>query len=563
MTGQTRRTTRRTGPRAKGSPRGRILLAMATFVIVYGVIGGRLVALGLQPEPEQVFRQTAADAVQAARPDIVDRNGEILATDLSTASLFAEPRNIIDPDEAVEALATVFPELGTARVRAQLASEAGFVWLRREITATERQRIHDLGIPGIGFLNENRRFYPGGATAGHIVGHVNVDNQGIAGLEKYVDGTGLAALQAAGLARTGKEMEPVRLSVDLRVQHAVRDELGRAMERYRAKAAVGIVLDADTCEVLAMVSLPDYDPNIPAQALEQDRMNRATAGVFELGSIFKTFTTAMALDSGRVGMNSRFDARAPLRVGRHSIDDFHAKRRVMSVPEVFIYSSNIGTAKMALAAGIEQQRKFLARIGMFDRLPSELPEMARPMRPAGWSEITAITVSFGHGLSVSPMHAAVGAAALMNGGWLMAPTFFPRDVAEARRGAVQVVSEQTSGAMRELFWLNARSGSGRRAQVPGFRVGGKTGTAEKAVNGRYDADKRLNSFLAAFPMDDPRYVVLVVLDEPKPEAGQHAATAGLNAAPTVANIVSRIGPMLRVPPRFDAPESPLLVSYGR
>lgn len=564
MTADTRKSrTKRRAARGGGSPRVRIVLAMATFVLVYGVIGGRLVALGLQPEPREVARQTAADSVQAARPDIVDRNGEILATDLSTASLYAEPRRILDPDEAVDALATVFPELGTDRVRRQLASDAGFVWLRREITAKERREVHDLGIPGIGFLTENRRFYPGGATAGHVLGHVNVDNQGIAGVEKHIDEAGLAALQAAGLARTGEALEPVALSLDLRVQHAVRDELGRALERYRAKAAVGIVLDADTAEVLAMVSLPDYDPNDPAEALDETRMNRATAGVFELGSVFKAFTTAMALDSGRVDLASTFDARRPLRVGGHTIDDFHAKRRIMPVPEVFIYSSNIGTAKMALAAGMDEQRRFLKRIGMLDRLDSELPEMASPIRPPRWTELTAMTVSFGHGLSVTPMHAAVGAAALLNGGWLMDPTFLPRTEAEARRDAVRVVAPRTSEAMRELFWLNAREGSGRRAQVPGFRVGGKTGTAEKVVNGRYDDDKRLNSFLAAFPMDDPRYVVLVMLDEPQPEEGQYYATAGMNAAPTVANIVSRIGPMLRVPPRFDPPETPLLVSYDR
>ncbi len=552
------RDARRTG----GASRGRIVLAMLVFVAVYGVIGGRLVALGLTPEPTEVVRQSAADAVQAARPDIVDRNGEILATDLTTASLYAEPRRIIDPDEAVEALATVLPELGTAKVRRQLASDAGFIWLRREITARERQAIHDLGIPGIGFLTENRRFYPGGATAGHVVGHVNVDNQGIAGLEKHIDGNGLAALQAVGLARTGKEMEPVRLSVDLRVQHAVRDELARAMERYRAKAAVGIVLDADTAEVMAMVSLPDYDPNDPAGSLDEDRMNRATAGVFELGSVMKAFTTAMALDSGRVTLASRFDASAPIRIGGFTIDDYRGKRRVLSMPEVFIYSSNIGTAKMALHAGMDRQWAFLERLGMMERLSSELPEMARPIKPSRWTELTATTVSFGHGMSVTPMHAAVGAAAILNGGWLMEPTFFPRTLAEARAEAVRVVSPETSAAMRELFWLNGKKGSGRSAQVPGYRVGGKTGTAEKVVNGRYDGDKRLNSFLAAFPMDDPRYVVLVVLDEPQREPGKPFATAGWNAAPTTANVIARIGPMLRVPPRFDAPETPLLVSYG-
>lgn len=542
--------------------RGRIALAMSLFVVVYIAIAGRLVALGFSEERPNVAYETAQEAVAAARPDIVDRNGEILATDLSTASLYAEPRRLLDVDEAIEALATVMPDLASAATRRRLASDAGFVWLKREITKEEREKVHALGIPGIDFLTENRRFYPGGALAGHILGLVNVDNAGIAGLEKYVDDNGLAALHLAGLARTGEDLAPVRLSLDIRVQHAVRDELFRALDRYRAIAGIGIVLDVHTGEVVAMSSLPDYDPNDPAQALEKDRMNRATGGVFELGSVFKTFTTAMALDSGKVRLTDSFDARQPIHIASYTIHDFHGKHRMLSVPEVFIYSSNIGTARMALTAGIDTEKAFFKRIGLLDPIQTELPEVASPMLPPKWSTLAAMTISFGHGLSVSPMHAAVAAAALMNGGNLIEPTFFPRTRSEALAIAKPVVSPATSKAMRDLFLLNAQKGSGKNARVEGYRVGGKTGTAEKVVNGRYVGSKRFNSFLAAFPMDDPQYVVLVVIDEPKPEEGKHYATAGMNAAPTVANIVRRVAPMLGVAPKFQDPGAgTLLVSY--
>lgn len=542
--------------------RGRIVLAMSAFVIAYVVIAGRLVTLGLAEERPNVAYQTAQEAVSAARPDIVDRNGEILATDLSTASLYAEPRRLLDVDEAIESLGTVMPELATATTRRRLASDAGFVWLKREITAEQRDRIHVLGIPGIDFLTENRRFYPGGALAGHILGAVDVDNTGISGLEKYIDGNGLAALHQAGLARTGEDLSPVRLSLDIRVQHAVRDELMRSLERYKAIAGIGIVLDVQTGEVMAMSSLPDYDPNDPAQALDQDRMNRATGGVFELGSVFKTFTTAMALDSGKVRLTDSFDARRPIRVGGYTINDFHGTNRILTVPEIFVHSSNIGTAHMALSVGVEAQKSFLKKMGLLDPVKTELPEVATPMLPPRWSDLAAMTISFGHGLSVSPMNAAVAAVALMNGGYLIEPTFFPRTRSEALATAKNVVSPRTSMEMRDLFLLNAQTGSGRNAQVEGYRVGGKTGTADKVVNGRYAQNKRRNSFLAAFPMDDPQYVILVVLDEPQPEEGKVYATAGWNAAPTVGNIVRRIAPMLGVQPKFDNPDAEtLLVSF--
>ncbi|GGB36641.1 cell division protein [Roseibium aquae] len=540
--------------------KSRVYVAMAAFVAVYLMIGGRLVQLGQMDSTSNPIVATAADAVAASRPDLLDRNGEILATDIKTASLYAEPRRILDVDEALDGLTRALPDLDPLVVRRRLESRAGFVWLKRELSPREVDAVHGLGLPGIGFLTEKQRFYPGGPTAGHIVGSVNVDNQGLAGVEKFIDGEWLGDLQTLGFT-ADRSLEPVRLSIDLRAQHAVRDELVKAMERYRAIAAVGIVLDAKTGEVIAMASLPDYDPNDRSQALEKDRLNRATGGVFEMGSVFKAFTTAMALDSGRVTINDSFDATRPIRAAGRTISDFHGKNRILSVPEIFIYSSNIGTAKMMLATGVPQQQEFLERIGLTTRLETELPENARPLLPPRWNELAAMTISFGHGLSITPMQTAVSAAAMINGGKLLQPTFFPRSMDEAQATAKQVISPDVSRAMRYLFRLNVLSGSGRRAEVPGYLVGGKTGTAEKIENGVYVDDKRRNSFLSAFPMDDPRYVVLTVIDEPKPEREGIAATAGLNAAPVTGAIIRRIAPMLGVMPRFGQGGETIEISY--
>jgi cell division protein FtsI (penicillin-binding protein 3) len=539
--------------------RNRIMLAVAVFAIAYLAIIGRLVMFGIMEQaPTGAFNDPNA-GVATSRPDLVDRNGEILATDIKMASLYAEPRNILDPDEATELITSVLPDLDATALRKKLSGDAGFVWIKREITPTQRKQIHDLGIPGVGFLSENRRFYPGGPTAAHIVGLVNVDNQGIAGLEKYVDDRWLSDLHQAGFAR-GEDLEPVKLSVDLRVQHILRDELTAAIERYQAIAATGIVLNVKTGEVLAMVSLPDFDPNDPIDANKPDRLNRTSAGAFEVGSIFKSFTFAMALDSGAVTLQDRIDASRPIHVGRFTINDFHGKNRVLTVPEVFIYSSNIGSARMALKVGGERQKAYLERFGFTRKVKTDLPEVALPILPKKWSELTTMTVAFGHGMAVTPLQVAVADAALVNGGKLIPPTFLGRTEEQAAGLGEQVVSRETSDALRYLFRLNVEKGSGKRAAVPGYQVGGKTGTAEKVENGRYSAQKRLNSFLAAFPMDDPQYVVLVVLDEPKAEKQGGGTTAAANAAPTVSAVIRRAAALLGVEPREAGEAGPIMVS---
>lgn len=539
--------------------KNRIIIAIACFGVFYSVIGARLVQYGLR-SPETVSSIARADQLLISRPDLLDRNGEVLATDIRTVSLFAEPNKIVDPDEAIELLATVLPDLDMRGIHRKLSSNSRFQWLRRQLTPKQQSQILALGIPGIGFRPETRRFYPGGPTASHVVGHVNIDNKGIAGMEKYVDGQGLGDLAAAGLT-VNEDMKPVRLSLDLRVQHVLRDELAAAMDRFKAIAAAGVVLNVHTGEVIGMSSLPDYDPNNPVEALQKDRLNRMSAGTYEMGSTFKAFTTAMALDSGLVKMSDSFDARGAIRIGGFTIKDFHGKNRVLSVPEIFIYSSNIGTARMADLVGIDGHKEFLTRLGLLTRMQTELPEVAMPNQPAEWKKINSITISFGHGVSTTPLQTAVAAAALMNGGKLIEPTFLPRTREEADKVAVQVIKPQTSDSMRNLMEMNVAKGSGRRAEVPGFHVGGKTGTAEKVVNGRYDSSVRFNAFLSAFPIDNPDYVVLVVIDEPKPEEGAHSATAGLNAAPMVGAIIRRSAAFLGVRPRFGNDLQALRLSY--
>jgi cell division protein FtsI (penicillin-binding protein 3) len=539
--------------------RARIGLAMLAFALVYCAIAVRLTMFAVAPESHLVRRGAAKDAIATARPDIVDRHGMVLATDVRAPSLFAEPRKIIDIDEAVELLTAVLPDLDSIELRDRLSTRRGFAWLKREISPQQRAEIHRLGLPGVGFLSENKRVYPNSAEVSHLIGHVNIDNQGIAGIEKWLDGHGLAALHMAGLA-SDRLQQPIALAVDLRVQHAMRDELIYAADKFKVKAAAGLVVDVDTGEIVSMVSLPDYDPNSPKQANDPLRINRLTTGVYELGSTFKALTLAMALDSGKVTLNSSFDARLPLRYGKFSIHDYHAQNRVLKVPEIFTYSSNIGTARIALALGVEHHKWFLRKMGQLDRLRTELPESAEPLVPKRWGELNTVTIAFGHGLSVAPLQAVMGINALVNGGYLIPPTFMTRTREEARKLAQVVIKPETSEKMRYLLRLNAEIGTAKKADIAGYYVGGKTGTSEKVVGGRYSKTKVLTTFTAILPADKPRYQIMIMLDEPQGIAETHGfSTSGWNAAPTAGRVIARIAPMLGIEPRFDLPPADQLI----
>jgi cell division protein FtsI (penicillin-binding protein 3) len=451
----------------------------------------------------------------------------------------------------------VLPDLNARDLREKLSTKRGFVWVKRELTPNQRNEVHRLGIPGVGFLAENKRVYPNGPAGAHILGFANVDNEGIAGIEKYIDSQGLKDLAGAGFAASAADLKPVQLSLDLPAEHAVRDELVKGMAHFKAKAAAALILDVNTGEVISLVSLPDFDPNNPVDALEKDRINRMAVGVYEMGSTFKAITTAMALDSGKVSINSSFDTRGGLRYGKFTIKDYHGTNRVLTVPEIFLHSSNIGTARMALAVGVDGHKSFLKRMGQLDRLKTELPESAEPIVPARWGELNTMTIAFGHGLAVAPLQAAAAVGALVNGGNWITPTFLRRSEEDARRAYRRVIKPETSEALRYIMRLNGTKGSARKALVPGYFVGGKTGTAEKVIGGRYAHNRLFTTFMAIAPADKPKYLFVTVYDEPQglPESSGYA-TAAWNAGVTTGKIIERVGPLLGLPPRFEAPAMP-------
>jgi cell division protein FtsI (penicillin-binding protein 3) len=536
----------------------RVGLVILGFSGLFLAIVGRLVMLGAFPSDQVGLRRATSNAISAARPDIVDRNGVQLATDIRTVSVFAEPRNILDKDEATELLTAVLPDLNAKELRDKLSTKKGFVWVKREITPRQQAEVHRLGIPGVGFVPENKRVYPNGNVAAHVLGFANVDNVGIAGIEKYIDSQGLQDLNGAGFAMQASDLKPVQLSIDMRVQHLLRDELVKGIEKYRAIAAAGAIMDVNTGEMIALVSLPDYDPGNPVDALEKDRINRMNVGVYEMGSTYKALTIAMALDSGKANINSTYStAGGMMRFGSQVIREYKGTGRSLSVPEVFVRSSNMGTVKMALSVGVEGHKAFLKKMMQLDRMTTELPESASPIVPARWGELNTATIAFGHGLAVAPLQALAAVGALVNGGYLIKPTFLKRSEEEAKKDAIRVIKPETSEAMRYIMRINGERGSARFADVPGYFVGGKTGTAEKVINGRYAKNKNFTTFTAIAPSDKPRYVFLAIYDEPKgyAESGGYS-TAAWNAGKTTGKVIERAAPILGLPPRFEPPVAP-------
>ncbi len=545
--------------RSRGNlTKARIRWVIVALILVFGVVAGRLIQLGATVT-DSTIEGVARDIITASRPPILDRNGLEMAVDIRVPSLFAEPRRIVDVEEAVQKLRTVLPDLDEDWLRKRLTGDKGFVWVKRELTPAIEDRIFQLGIPGIEFVTESKRFYPSGKEASHILGAVNIDNQGTMGIEKHMDDEDLAMLQSIGLAR-GNALTPVELAVDLRVQHVLYDQLVDSLTRYKAIAAAGAIMDIRTGEIIALASLPDFDPNNPATLFQDyngaknQRFNRITSGIYELGSTFKTVTFAGALDSGAVRITDNFDARFGVRFGRFTIDDFHGKHRVLSVPEVYKYSSNIGTIKIMQAQGKDNFRAFLGSLEMDKTVPFELPEMRQPKVPDKFSEIVAATASFGHGLSISPLHMLRAMAGFVNGGNMATPTIYKRSVAEAETTYKRVISEATSAQIRYLMRLNALEGSGTRMNKAsdGYRTGGKTGTAQKVVNGAYSSLLNFNAFTSAFPLDDPKYAMIIIVDEPKAEEGLASSqnTAGYNAGEVTGRVVQRIAPMLGISPDF-------------
>ena len=531
-------------------------IALGLFV-AYAGIGVKLLALGLSHDPPQTLKTAADDAVSGARPDLLDRNGEILASDVKTMSVFAEPNRIIDIDEAVELITAVLPDVDAKLLRERLASKKGFIWVKRQITSKEQAEIFHLGLPGVGFLPENKRVYPNGPIGAHVIGFVDKDNVGIAGMEKYLDQQSLTDPHVAGFTVDPDSLKPVRLSLDLKATHALRDELVDGMDRFHAKAAAGMIVDVNTGEVLALESLPDFDPNDPGDVRDPTKINRINVGVYEMGSTFKALSLAMALESGKVNLGSHVDARDSLRYGRFTIHDFHATHRVLTVPEVFTHSSNIGAARLALMVGVEGHKAFLKKMGQLDRLRTELPESAEPLVPKHWALLNTMTIAFGQGLNVAPIQAVMAVCALANGGEMMTPTFLPRSEQEAAKVSHRVISEQTSESMRYLLRSNATHGSASFANIPGYYVGGKTGTADKIIHGHYSQNKVFTTFMAITPADKPKYLYLTIYDDPEPAPEDHGFhTAAYNAGRVAGALIRRVEPLEGVPPMKEAPTQP-------
>ena len=484
-------TFKGTGKRKTEMARKRVGLMIAGFAVAYAIIGGRLVQYGYA-HPETVSSILPADRLMASRPDIVDRNGEVLATDIRTVSLFAEPNKIVDADEAVEKLATVLTDLDIKGTYKKLSNpQSHFQWLRRQLTPKQQSQILALGIPGIGFRPEKRRFYPGGTTASHIVGYVNIDNRGMSGMEKYIDNQGMADLRALGMT-SDTPLEPVKLSIDLRVQNILHDVVSEAITKFEALGAGGVVLDVHTGEVLAMVSMPDFDPNNPAASAQEGWLNRMSNGTFEMGSTFKSFTLAMGLDEGKVSLNSTVDARYPIRIGGFTIKDFHGKNRVLSVPEIFQYSSNIGTGEDCRHGG-DGRSQGVSEEARSDDANEDGTARSRHAQPARVNGKRSIRSLFRSATVSRRRRCRRQSPAWL---WSMAVNCCRRAFCRVRRReadqvAEQVIQPSTSKDMRFLFEWNGVKGSGRNARVDGFNVGGKTGTADKVVNGRYVGDKNL------------------------------------------------------------------------
>jgi cell division protein FtsI (penicillin-binding protein 3) len=529
--------------------RQRLVVASALFAMVFCAVALRMAYVSLLRDSAEPTQRVAArgGAIQSERADIVDRNGVTLATSVPVMSAFANPHLLLDPQDAARKIVSALPEFKYEDMKERLEADKSFVWIKRGLSPREHFLVNRLGIPGLEFQAEERRIYPQGTTGAHIVGYASIDNAGLAGVERYFD----QRLQSG---------EAVQLSIDLRLQRMVEDELAKAVKKFSAIGATAIVMDVTNGEVLAMASLPTYDANKAKTITNEALFNRATLGVYEQGSTFKIFNTAMALDSGKVTMQSVFDATSPIKIDRFTINDDHPQRRPLTVPEIFTYSSNIGSAKMAAdVIGPEAQRAFFDKIGFLKPLTSQLPELAAPLWPRHWVRINTMTIAFGHGISVTPLHLATGSAAMVNGGVLYQPSFVKRSAASDP--GKRVIQAKTSQQMRQLLRLNVIQGTGKNADVKNYEVGGKTGTAEKPSRGGYRQKALISSFVGMFPMSEPKFLVVVSLDEPHgiAETGGYA-TGGMVSAPSVKAIIENIIALYGILPGDWSNQTPLEVA---
>ncbi|MGR3540720.1 MAG: peptidoglycan D,D-transpeptidase FtsI family protein [Hasllibacter sp.] len=534
----------------------RLALLGMFFVVAYGAVGLKMAVIAATP-PSEPLRAGTTAPFTAIRADIVDARGRVLATNLATASLYVQVRDLVDARRAAEGLAAVFPEMDADRLHARFTSGARFMWLKGSLSPEQQQAVHDIGDPGLQLGRRERRLYPGGHLAAHVLGGVRFGDQAVDAAEIV----GIAGVEAAfdeWLSDPANEGTPLRLTLDTPVQAAIEEVLAGAVAIYDAQGASAVLMRADTGEIAALVSLPDFDPNDrPVPLLEgapdeSPLFNRAVQGVYELGSVFKIFPAAQAMDLGLVSPSTLVDTQGPLRTGGFAVRDFRDYGDELSVTDIMVKSSNIGTGRLAMMIGPSRQRAFLGALGLFETTPLQLQEARRaaPLLPPNWGETYGVTISYGHGLSVSPVHVAAAYGAMVNGGLAVAPTLV---AGEGGPTGERVISEATSREARDMLRQIVTRGTASMAEVPGYFLGGKTGTADKPrPEGGYHEDRVIATFAGAFPMHDPEWVVVVTLDEPEETSGREVRrTAGWTAVPVAAEIVSRVAPLLGMPPDME------------
>ncbi len=533
------------GSQAHHFPQHRLGLVTMAFGICFTVIVVRLFSVALSQHTVDLgYDMASSGDALFNRASITDRNGMLLAVNLTTASLYADPKMIIDADEVVRVLAGVFDDINPDILKMRLTSNKRFVWLKRNLTPEQQHLVNKLGIPGVYFKREESRIYPHGSLLSHVLGFTNIDGNGLAGIEKQYN----SYLSDYDDQSNDKALVSLALTIDLRIQGMMYQLLSDAMEQYQAKGVGGIVMDVNNGDVLAMVSLPDFDPHEPSIASDAQLFNQMTLGVYEMGSTFKIHNVAMALESGKISMDDAYDVSKPLKVSQFTIRDYHPTNGVMSVPQIFIHSSNIGSAQMAVEVGQNQQQAFLEKLGMLSELNLQLPEKSYPLLPPKWGKASTMTISYGHGIAVTPVHLVQSVASLVNGGIWHDANLIKRNALDSYYDGRRVVSKNTSDNVRKLMRLAVSHGTGKRADVEGYLVGGKTGSADKAKKGQYERSDIMASFIGAFPMHQPKYVVFVMVDEPKRKSRYDYVTGGVVAAPIVGKLIERIAPMLGIYP---------------
>ena len=533
--------------------KSRLVVLAAVFFCLYCVLVVRMGHLAAS-DPQVTQIQPIGSSIIAQRANIVDRRGRILATNLDTHSLYAETAHLTDPRKAADGLVKIFPDLEGDQLYKDFTGKRKFLWIKKRISPEAYQAVHDLGDPGLRFGPREMRLYPNGRLAAHILGGASFGREGVhsaevigvAGVEKTFD---------ERLRKPSVSVDPLKLSIDLSVQAAVESVLGSGMSLLNAKGAAAILMNVNNGEIISLASLPDFDPNhrpkLPSTGdpANSPLFNRAIQGVYELGSTFKIFAIAQALELKLVSPETMINVSGPLRWGKFKIRDFHNYGSELPVKKVISKSSNIGTARIAQEIGSIEQKKFLKSLGFFDIVPLEMVEASggKPLLPKNWSELSTMTISYGHGLSATPLHLAAAYAAIGNGGYRVTPTL---QIQENRKYGDRVISKAVSKQALSMLRSVVTDGTATMAEVPGYPVAGKTGTADKpSPTGRYYDDKVITNFAALFPAGDPKYVLVVTMDEPEDTTGEEARrTAGWTAVPVAAEIITRIAPLLGLRP---------------